>query len=779
MTNTSELASKQGWSFTDNLPSGLAVANPPNIRTSCPNGVLTATPGQSNISVKGDLNQGQVSCTFSVDVTSATPAPSDPSPKVYQNCPDVNVVNMVGVNAPNCAQVEFFTVRKLTITKKANKTELRQGDPVTYTVTMTNTGTGDYTTDNPAMFRDDLAGISDDATLTASGPGAPSARYLNPDGTAIAPVLKAGALEWNGALKAGQSVEFTYTVTTNNNGDGVMNSRACASAPNQPATCAEVTLNLPRLTVQKSADKTVVNNDGDEVTYTVRVTNAGPGNFTASLPASVEDDLSKVLDDADLVTSSLAARYVDPAGTATNPTFDATAKKLNWSGALAAGQSVELTYRVKYANKADGTKELTNLACIPVNDTLKNNDSCATVTVGAPNVSDKKQLEGKKDGEFVNAGDVLTYTIEFKNTGKAPGQVNREDYLNGVLDDAEFVRDSSGSPQLVFDPSDSGLTVYYVQDENGQRIVIGGTIQPGATVTLTYKVTVNPVDKRGDSTLANFLINPGQKPPTTCELDSDDCTTNPVTGEVNWNKVDGEGAALAGSEWSLTDSAGTVVAVIDNGSNDADSNAGALRVKDLIWGDYTLVETKAPEGYLKSTAQYPVTVNGTSIDVAIGDIVNTRIVINLEKYGFATASQSKAALIDGSEFMLSLNQDGAIGEQVGTITATGTGTFQITDISPGSYWLQETKAPAGHNLLAQAIQLDVSQNSSGTLVLSSPEVSGVVELQQDPPTVKVFDQRAITLPIAGGRGTAIFTIAGLLIVALAVALTLRVRKRTT
>ena len=56
--------------FTDNLPSGMTVADPALIRQNCFNGTVTAVPGSSTISfIDGELT-GTGTCTISVNVTS-------------------------------------------------------------------------------------------------------------------------------------------------------------------------------------------------------------------------------------------------------------------------------------------------------------------------------------------------------------------------------------------------------------------------------------------------------------------------------------------------------------------------------------------------------------------------------------------------------------------------------------------------------------------------------------------------------------------------------------
>lgn len=92
-----------------------------------------------------------------------------------------------------------------------------------------------------------------------------------------------------------------------------------------------------------------------------------------------------------------------------------------------------------------------------------------------------------------------------------------------------------------------------------------------------------------------------------------------VMGSVSWNKTDESGHALAGSEWTITPTnpSGAPITVVDNGVHDADSVAGALKVTGLDVGTYSLQESKAPAGYVRSDRTYTFTISVSSTTATV------------------------------------------------------------------------------------------------------------------------------------------------------------------
>jgi fimbrial isopeptide formation D2 family protein len=125
------------------------------------------------------------------------------------------------------------------------------------------------------------------------------------------------------------------------------------SVTGQP--CAKTETPLPGLYITKAVDKMSVS-AGDTLAFTVTMTNTGNVDFTAHDPAVLSDNLASVLDDA---------AYNNDAAADADGDLGYADQTLTWSGALARGATVTVTYTVTVNDSKTGDDQLNNVASIP------------------------------------------------------------------------------------------------------------------------------------------------------------------------------------------------------------------------------------------------------------------------------------------------------------------------------------------------------------------------------------------------------------------------------
>jgi fimbrial isopeptide formation D2 family protein len=262
-------------------------------------------------------------------------------------------------------------------------------------------------------------------------------------------------------------------------------------------SAAEISIGGRCLDIEKTSDADDDTRIGDTVTYTVTATNTGDTDYTAEEPATVTDDLSGVLDDA---------TYNDDASADRDGTIAYTEPKLSWTGALAAGDTVALTYTVELTAGGDGvirnvayggTPEDPTPVCDPPNEEGVDPETdvpCAETEQELPRLS----IEKTSDTVDLPAdGGVVTYEVTITNEG--PGvytetaPATATDDLSDVLDDGEFGDILAPATGAVF-------------DQEAQEITWSGPLGVDESVTIEYTVTYDAFS--GDNVLLNTACIP-------------------------------------------------------------------------------------------------------------------------------------------------------------------------------------------------------------------------------------------------------------------------------
>lgn len=162
-------------------------------------------------------------------------------------------------------------------------------------------------------------------------------------------------------------------------------------------------------------------------------------------------------------------------------------------------------------------------------------------------------------------------------------------------------------------------------------------------------------------------------------------------GSIEVYKKDGNGAALAGAEFTVYDSAGKQVAVI----GPTNASGYAKTTKPVPFGTYTVKETKYPTNYTHNgTTSWTVKVNSATVAAKIGG--NTGV-INIRKKG--AIGVHKVGVKDGVQTPLDgvtfgVYSDAActkkVGEMVTGANGNPTGDATLGNLDVGAqYWVKE------------------------------------------------------------------------------------------
>jgi uncharacterized repeat protein (TIGR01451 family) len=381
ITNTGTGAAG-GLSFSDALPSGTGVSwgiNPASSGWS----ITGSPPSQTLVYSPTSLAAG---ASASVHVVSST---TSASCKAYNNTASVQGTNIAAIQASASTTVVCAT---LAITKVADATSVNAGDPIGYTITLTNTGAG---TAHGVKVSDTVptnAGLS---------------WAIDAAGTTGTWTLSGGILSFGGAngvdLASGASVHVHITSPTTSASCGTVNNSAAATSTNDGNPSVgpvAITVSCATLALTKVADAASVT-AGSTIGYTITLTNTGAGTAHG---VKVSDTVP---------TNAGLAWVIDAAGT--TGTWTLSGGILSFGGAsgvdLAAGTSVHVHITSPTTAATCGT--VNNSAAASSTNDGNPSVGPVAITVNCPHLVITKTA----DAASVSAGDSIGFTVTIANTG--------------------------------------------------------------------------------------------------------------------------------------------------------------------------------------------------------------------------------------------------------------------------------------------------------------------------------------------------------------------------
>ncbi|HDR6289115.1 TPA: choice-of-anchor A family protein, partial [Bacillus cereus] len=182
---------------------------------------------------------------------------------------------------------------------------------------------------------------------------------------------------------------------------------------------------------------------------------------------------------------------------------------------------------------------------------------------------------------------------------------------------------------------------------------------------------------------------------------------------------------LAGAQFTLKDAKGNVVK-----EGLTTDKSGTVKVDGLVPGEYTLEETKAPEGYELTKQIIHVTVDGEKVvDVKV---TNSKSLGQFEIV--KVDAEDKTKVLSDAEFEVYKD-----GKKVDTLRTDKTGKVISQKLEPGTYTLKETKAPQGYKLLKEEIEVVVEANKVVEVqVENAKELGSLQVIKKDSESGKVL-----------------------------------------
>ena len=219
------------------------------------------------------------------------------------------------------------------------------------------------------------------------------------------------------------------------------------------------------------------------------------------------------------------------------------------------------------------------------------------------------------NSNLTNYGNLYTAAVTTNGAGDYDGALVISGPANQVRDlvcEGFYVREkNAGAANWTYDDA-----VWHVQPNDSQT--------PGLTIHATKRMeSDNGIYYEDSEALADKM--------TFTNTYTYHTSVIPTGAAITVNKTDAQGKALAGATFVLEDSRGRE-------AYQATSNtSGIVRFTDVSSGTYTLLEKKAPEGYVLSNETYTLTVSGS------------RVTMNGKAYSPVTFVNRKAAELNRTD----------------------------------------------------------------------------------------------------------------------------------
>lgn len=320
-----------------------------------------------------------------------------------------------------------------------------------------------------------------------------------------------------------------------------------------------------------------------------------------------------------------------------------------------------------------------------------------------------EELKNGKEVTVTSDGLTSEYTVENPQKTGSVILTKVDNFTKAALAGAEFELQKNDGTKIK-----EGL------ETNATGELTVGDLEPGNYQFIEKKA---PTGYQLDEAPLEFTIEFNQSEPATVTKEN-----KAKAGTVILTKKDSvtkEG--LASAVFQLQKADGT------NLQNGLETNeSGNLEVRDLEPGDYKLIETAAPTGYILDASPVAFTISFNQTEAVSVTKENTA------KTGSVILTKQDSVMktgLAGAEFKLQT----ATGTTLQNNLATDLdGELEIADLAPGDYQLVETAAPIGYTLSDTPVNftIDFNQATPVTVTKENTAKTGMVVLTKQDSVLK-------------------------------------------
>ncbi|MFY0254175.1 gliding motility-associated C-terminal domain-containing protein [Chitinophaga sp. 30R24] len=475
--NNTSTANAQGVTIADLVPAQIIGVS----WTATATGVATVTNGATGtgnqINVVGNIPAG-IGNKITITVKGKT------NPAFDGTVVNTATVTSSELPAPISASksVKIRKIPTLSITK-SGPSALGAGSPIVYTIVVTNTGASDATN---LLINDLIPDQVQQVTWTATTTGAAvitagqtgSGNHLSVTGNINGGGNNAIVITVNGVVDPAFNGTFQNTASFQPSEPG--------AAPGTSNPVVTTVTSKPSLRIVKSGPTKA--NAGENIIYTLQVTNNGPSN---AISARITDQLPALLANTTWTATASGGATISAGATGTGNALGVTASIPARTGLVIITINTHIP-----SSTADGS--IKNFAVVtpaePGNPAV-NSDTVITVIGQKPGL-----LITKMGPATANAGEQITYTIRAVNVGPsdAYGAVIR-DTIPAAVQNPTWTAVTTGGDVVSGAVSGTGNIIQITTDliageQNVVDITVTGTLRSDYAGQLTNKVTITPAE---------------------------------------------------------------------------------------------------------------------------------------------------------------------------------------------------------------------------------------------------------------------------------------------